>query len=58
MTTHCVIANNGFISRPMSAFEAYKYGRELDRLGNYDIWVVGVNHAAEFKNSRYPANAE
>lgn len=58
MNTHCVIANDGFISRAMSAFEAYKFGRELEQLGNYDIWVTEVGHAAEFKARRDSANAE
>ena len=47
--THVVICNKGFISAPMSAFAAYKYGRELAALGNYDIWVTDVSDAKEIK---------
>ena len=47
--THVVIANKGFISGPMSAFEAYRYGRTLEALGNYDIWVTDVSDAKEIK---------
>lgn len=58
MSTHVVIANKGFISGPMSAFEAYRFGRELEELGNYNIFVTGVEHAAEIKTRRDTANAE
>lgn len=49
MTTHCVIANDGYISPPMSAFEAYRYGRRLEELGNYDIHVTTKRKADEYR---------
>jgi hypothetical protein len=56
--THVVIANGGAFSKPMSAFEAYKYSRLLKEVGNYDIWVTVVSHAEELKARRVEGESQ
>ena len=49
MNTHCIIANDGFISQPMSIVEAYRYGRRLEVLGNYDVIVTTTKKAEIYR---------
>jgi hypothetical protein len=40
--THKVTCNDGFVSATMSHFEAKKFARLLEKMGNYDIEVIKV----------------
>lgn len=43
--THVIIANDGFVSGPMSGYRAIMYAVELRRLGNYKVWITEVENA-------------
>lgn len=44
MNTHVVIANEGYISEPMSGYRAITYAATFRKLGNYKVWISEVGH--------------
>lgn len=52
MNSHCVIANEGFISGSMGKGAARNYRRKLIELGNYNVSVISESSPVAIRMRR------